>query len=67
MNLLIKKLDSGYYHIRGGGPCEWAQPPCWPCDEATLRTHAFPQASEAFIREAMRAAKRTRTAGHHEI
>lgn len=46
-------LDSGYWHLRGSGPCEWAQPPCWPCDERTLREHAHPEASEKFIRECM--------------
>ncbi len=49
--LEIKKLDSGYYHIRGDGPCNWAQPPHWPCDEETLRKHTFPQAGEKFIQE----------------
>ena len=48
--IIIQRLESGYWHIRGNGPCNWAQPPHWPCDEATLRAHAFPQASEAFIR-----------------
>lgn len=50
-----KRLESGYWHIRGRGPCEWAQPPCWPCDEKTLREYAFPQASERFIRSVIRA------------
>ena len=47
-----KQLESGYWHVRGNGPCEWAQPPHYPCDEETLRAHAFPEASEEFIREA---------------
>ena len=50
----VRRLASGYYHVRGNGPCEWAQPPRWPCDEDTLRAHAFPQASEQFIRAAMK-------------
>ena len=50
--ITAKQLDSGYWHIRGNGPCEWSQPPHWPCDEATLREHAFPEASDKFIREA---------------
>lgn len=50
-----KRLSSGHWHIRGRGPCNWAQPPYWPCDEQTLRAHAFPQASEAFIRAALAA------------
>lgn len=53
LGLLLRQLESGYWHIRGLGPCNWAQPPHWPCDEATLRTHAFPQASEEFIRAAL--------------
>ena len=51
--MLIRKLESGYWHLRGDGPCEWAQPPSWPCSEETLRAHAFPEASEKFIRECM--------------
>lgn len=54
MNITITRLSTGYWYIRGDGPCEWAQPPTWPCDEATLRAHAFPEASEDFIRAAMR-------------
>ena len=53
----VRKLESGYWHVRGFGPCNWAQPPAWPCDEATLRAHAFPQASEEFIRAALDAAR----------
>lgn len=45
----VQQLPSGYWHIRGRGSCNWAQPPIWPCDEATLRAHAFPQASELFL------------------
>lgn len=51
--ITARRLDSGYWLISGRGPCEWSQPPSWPCDEATLREHAFPQASDQFIREAM--------------
>lgn len=51
----IRQLDSGYYHVRGYGPCNWAQPPCWPCSEETLRAHAFPEASEEFIQAALSA------------
>ncbi len=49
----VKRLDSGYWLIRGYGPCNWAQPPHWPCSEHVLRQHAFLEASEPFIREAM--------------
>lgn len=53
MTLMIRRLESGYYHLRGRGPCNWAQPPSWPCSEAVLREHAFPQAGEEFIRAAL--------------
>lgn len=52
----ITKLSTGYYHVRGVGPCNWAQVPHWPADEQTIRAHAFPEASEAFIRAAVAAA-----------
>lgn len=55
--LTITRLPSGYYHIRGHGPCEWAQPPIWPCSEDVLRSHAFSQASEHFLQQAIRAAR----------
>lgn len=54
----VQRLDSGYYHIRGVGPCNWAQPAAWPCDEATLRAAAHPEASEAFIQAALRSVER---------
>lgn len=50
----VKRLESGYWHIRGQGPCNWAQPPRWPCSADTLREHAFSEASEGFIRSALR-------------
>lgn len=46
----IKRLESGWWLITSAGPCEFAQVPDWPCDEQTLRKHAFPEASETFIR-----------------
>lgn len=49
----VRRLSSGYWHIRGEGPCNWAQPPEWPCDEATLRAHTFGEACEDFIRAAL--------------
>ncbi len=51
--ITIKRLRSGHWHIRGNGPCNFAQPPTWPCDEATLREHTFPEASEEFIQAAL--------------
>lgn len=51
--ITAKRLESGWWHIRGRGPCNWAQPPHWPCSEQVLRQHAFPEASDVFIRSAM--------------
>ena len=53
--ITIRRLPSGYYHVRGNGPCEWAQPQAWPCSEAELWASAFPEASDAFIRAALAA------------
>jgi len=52
----ITRLPGGWWHVRGRGPCNWAQPPEWPCSEAMLRAHAFPEAGEAFLKEAIRVA-----------
>ena len=57
MSITVKKLYSGYYHIRGIGPCNWAQPPIWPCDEVMIRQCVFPEASEKFILECIEAAQ----------
>ncbi len=57
MRIAVHSLDSGYYHVRGVGPCNWAQVPFWPCDEACIRRHAFPEASEDFICSAYKAAE----------
>ncbi len=54
MTISIKPLSSGYYQIRGDGPCNWTQPPYWPCAEHVIRESAFPQASEEFIRAILR-------------
>ncbi len=52
-----RKLSSGYWHVRGTGPCNWSQPPYWPCDDKTLRKHAFPEAGECFLLEAISTAR----------
>ena len=49
MEITVKRFPTGYYHISGAGVCDWSQPPRWPCDEATLRDYACPEASETFI------------------
>ena len=46
------RLSSGYWHIRGVGPCNYSQPPHWPCDLDTLKAHSHPEAGEAFLRRA---------------
>jgi hypothetical protein len=43
----IKRLDSGYLHARGNGPCEWAQ---WPEGREPTERDFFPEASESFRR-----------------
>jgi hypothetical protein len=50
--ITVRRLSSGYYHVRGRGPCNWSQPPRWPCSEEELREHAFPEAGEEFLRRA---------------
>ncbi len=49
--ITVTKLESGYWHIRGDGPCNWAQPPCWPCSYEVLVEHAFPEAGPLFLRK----------------
>lgn len=51
----VKRLSSGYFHIRGDGPENWAQPPTWPCSEETLREHTATYACEDFILSALEA------------
>lgn len=46
----VQKLSSGYYHLRGEGPCNWAQPPTWPCSEDELEESFFGEAGEPFRR-----------------
>jgi hypothetical protein len=53
MKVSVVRLSSGYFHVRGVGPCNWAQPAYWPCSEESLRKAAFPQACEEFIRSAL--------------
>ena len=67
MKITAKRLESGYWHLRGEGPCNWAQPPNWPCSEAVLRASAFNEASEDFIRDALMVAEaRSRLDGEGE-
>lgn len=52
MKILVNQLESGWWHIRGAGPCNWTQPPCWPATEDQIKSHAFSEASEEFLRAA---------------
>lgn len=56
-DLIVAPLPSGYYRISGRGPCNWTQPPTWPCDEQTIRRCAFPEASEEFLAAVVSAAR----------
>ncbi len=60
MKIEISKLESGYWLIRGNGPCEWAQVPNWPTSEQRIRDNSFPEASEMFIRAAAKLAQEIR-------
>ena len=51
MKISIKKLNTGWYHIKGVGPANWTQPPTWPASEDAIRQNAFPQASETFLKQ----------------
>ncbi len=45
----VKRLESGYWHLRGDGPCNWAQPRDWPCaSETDLEASFFPEAGDRF-------------------
>ena len=50
--LTARQLSSGYWYIRGCGPCEWAQQPTWPGP-----IQPFTEASEAFCRRVERWAR----------
>lgn len=51
--LRITRLSSGYWHIRGTGPCEWAQPKDWPDAARLIEASIFPEASTKFRREVL--------------
>jgi len=60
MAITIKRLPSGFVHIRGVGVTNWTQPPQWLADEEMIRKYAFAQASERFLREVISAAEKER-------
>lgn len=51
MKLEVKQLSSGYWHIRGEGPCNFAQVAAWPCGADVLEASFFPEAGQEFRRE----------------
>jgi hypothetical protein len=48
--ITVTRLSSGYWHLRGIGPCNWAQPETWPCNESDLEDSFFAEAGETFRR-----------------
>ena len=46
MKIKIKRLPSGYYHIRGEGVCNWAQVERWPCTIEELEIGNFMRCEE---------------------
>jgi hypothetical protein len=54
--ITVQPLESGYFLVRGIGPCNFSQPPCWPCDYELLESHAHPEASKDFLLAAWRLA-----------
>ena len=47
--LLAQPLTEPNWYITGVGPCNWAQPPTWPCaDEDVLSASIFPEAGFEF-------------------
>ncbi len=47
--LSVRRLSTGYWHLRGDGPLNWSQPSTWPCLEQELRDAACPGACDEFI------------------
>lgn len=64
--ILVRRLDSGYWHVRGRGVNNWSQPPCWPASHDELRAHAHPEASEIFLARAAARARMDATAEERE-
>ena len=52
--ITAEPLESGYFLVRGIGPCNFAQVPWWPCDYELLESHAHPEASKDFLFAAWR-------------
>ena len=50
--ITIKRLSTGWYHICGIGPANWAQVPNWPCSDEALSAGMFAEAGATFRRAA---------------
>ncbi|MCU0613380.1 MAG: hypothetical protein MUE60_16550 [Candidatus Eisenbacteria bacterium] len=57
--ITIRQLESGYYHIRGRGPCNYAQVPSLESDPAE---YSHPEASPKFLALARQAVREARDA-----
>lgn len=56
--LSIKRLSSGYFHVRGRGPCEWGQYETWPPTNSDINDGTFVLASDRFRAAVREAAER---------
>ena len=59
--ITIVELSTGYLHVRGVGPCNWAQPRIGRLPsgrEWDGTPYAFPQASPEFLRDADKAVEK---------
>jgi len=59
MNIKVKKLSSGCFHITGEGPCNWSTVKKWPCHKDTVRECADLAVCDEFINDATRLAIET--------
>lgn len=57
-DLTIRRLSSGWWHVRGRGLCNWAQVPSWPCTDDDLTAGTFEEAGDSFRRTLRRARDR---------
>ena len=45
----VRQLESGYWYVRGRGPCNWAQLLRWPTDLKSAKTASFYETGLTFI------------------
>lgn len=53
--LSIRRLETGFWLIRGRGPCNWAQVRRWPCTRFELEEGTFHEAGDRFRAQVERA------------